>query len=158
MNRIAKFFRDYSLARFLLPLGLILLVVSVFLWRTANTRQGYPQTDAVVSRAELEEEAHYEGNEQKEATYRIFVKYTVDGREYEEDYGVHPEMKPGTTVRIDYNPKDPHDIMQPIASWLPIAVMAAGIGSLAGCAVSIVNTRKKNLKLKKQEEEWKHGS
>lgn len=157
MNRIAKFFRDYSLARFLLPLGLILIVVSVFMFRTSSIRSGYPQTDAVVSRTELAEPEHYEGSDRKEATYQIFVKYTVDGQEYEEDFGIHPEMKIGTTVRIDYNPADPHDISSPIGAWLPIVFAAGGAAALVGCVVSIVNTRKKNLKLKAQEEEWKNG-
>ena len=158
MNRIAQFFRDYSFAGFFLPLGLILIVVGGFMLHVANTRQSYPQAVAVVSRTELDEEAHYEGNEWKNATYRIFVKYSVDGTEYEEELGVFPEMNIGATMRIDYNPSDPTDISQPVAPWMPIAFFGGGAAALVAAGVSIVRTRKKNQRLKAQEEEWAHGN
>ena len=157
MNRLAKFLRDYSFARFFLPLGLILIIFGIAETRISETRKNYPQTDAVVSRTELYEEAHKEGDGEEEATYRIFVRYTVDGQEYEAEYGILPELEEGTSVRIDYNPDDPRDISQPTGKILPTATIPAGIAALAAAFISIGKTRKKNAALKRQEEGWKKG-
>ena len=158
MNRIAKFFRDYSFARFVLPLGLVLIIFGCIMYGPVLARQSYPQTVAVVSRTELFEEAYSENGTHHEATYRIFVKYTVGGTEYEEEYGVLPEMKVGTALKINYNAADPHDIGQPNSILLPIGMVVSGIVLLAVGVISIIKTRQKNKALKLQEEEWKHGS
>ena len=157
MDKVVRFFRDYALARFLVPLGILLIVFGVILSGIQNTRKNYPQVNGVVSKADLYEEAHYEGDEHVDATYTIYVKYTVDGKEYEESLGELPEMKVGTTVKLDYNPDDPTDISQPTGVILPIAMMAAGVAVLVGAVVSIVTTVKRNKALRKQEEEWKNG-
>lgn len=157
MNRFATFLRDYAFARFFLPLGLGLIVFGIVLYGITDTRKNYPKTEAEVSGVELYEEAYDEGDTHHEATYRIFVKYTVDGQEYEEEFGVAPEMKVGTTVQIDYNPSDPTDISQPTGFWLPIAMIAGGIAAMVAGCISIYRTRKKNAALRKQEEEWKNG-
>ena len=158
MNKIAKFFRDYSFAGFVLPFGLILIAVSIVVFGIVDTRKAYPQTDAVITRCELAQEGYYDANHDwQEATYHVFVRYAVDGAEYEEEYGVLPEMKAGEKVRIDYNPQDPRDISQPTGIIVPIVMSAAGAAALIAGAVSIVRTRKKNDALKRQEEEWKHG-
>lgn len=157
MNKIISFLRDYALARFLIPVGIILIVFGIIVSGISNTRKDYPQTDAVVSKAELYEEAHTEGDNHVDATYTIYVRYTVDGKEYEQELGVLPEMKPGTTVKIDYDPKDPTNISQPVGKILPIAMMAAGAAMLIGGIVSIIHTANKNKTLKKQEEEWQNG-
>ncbi len=157
MNRIAKFFRDYALARFALPAGLILLVFGIFVINPVAKRLNYPQTEATVTKAELYEEAYYDGDTHRDATYRIFVKYNVDADEYEEEYGIFPEMKVGSTVKINYNPEDPRDIGQPNSMLLPYGLIAGGCAVLAVGIVSIIRTRKKNEALKKQEEEWKNG-
>ena len=158
LSRIAKFQRDYALARILIPAGLFLIVFGCFFLNTATTRKGYPRTDAIVTRSELYEEEHYEGDTLQEATFRIFVKYTVDGREYEGEYGIRPELKPGTAVRIDYNPDNPKDISQPVGLWLPAGQILGGAAALIAGILSMVNTLKKNRKLKEQEEEWSHGN
>ncbi len=158
MNKIAKFFRDYAFARFAIPAGLILIVFGYILFGIVNTRKDYPQTTATVTKVELYEEAHWDGDTEQEATYQIFVKYTVDGTEYEEELGILPEMKVGQTVKIDYDPKDPHNISQPTGAWLPIAIAALGIVALIAGIVSVVKTRKKNIALKHQEKEWANGN
>ncbi len=157
MNSIAKFFRDYAVARFALPMGLILIVFGICIISPVTTRLNYPQTEATVTKVELYEDAYYDGDTHYDATYRIFVKYNVNGEEYEEEYGVFPEMKVGTTVKINYNPNDYHDIGQPNSILLPYGIIAGGVVALAVGIVSIIRTRKKNEGLKKQEEEWKNG-
>lgn len=158
MNRIARFLRDYALARFLLPLGVIAIIFGCFAIGPVARRLNYPTTQATVTRAELFEAEYNDGDTHHDATYTITVKYTVDGVEYEEEYGVFPQMKEGETVTINYNPKDHRDIGQPNSMLLPYGIIAAGIAALAVGIVNIIRTNRKNRALKKQEEAWKHGN
>lgn len=158
MNRFARFLRDYALARFLLPLGVIAIIFGCVAIGPVATRLNYPKTQATVTRAELYEEAYDEGDTHHDATYTIYVRYAVDGEEYEEEYGVHEEMKPGETLTINYNPNDHRDIGQPISMLLPYGIIAAGIAALAGGIVNIIRTNRKNRTLERQEEEWNHGN
>ena len=107
--------------------------------------------------SELYEEAHYEGDTRHDATYTVFVRYAVDGVEYEEEYGVFPAMQEGQAITINYNPDDPRDIGQPNSMLLPYGVIAAGVLALAGGVYSIIRVNRKNRAMKKQEEAWKHG-
>ena len=157
INRFAKFNRDYSLAMFMLPAALILIVFGCISIGPVAKRLNYPQTEATVTRAELYEEAYYDGNTHHDATYTIFVKYAVDGQEYEEEYGVFPKMNEGDKVTINYNPDDHRDIGQPNSMLLPYGIIAAGAAALAVGVVSIIRARNKNKALKQHEEEWKNG-
>lgn len=157
MNNIVKFFRDYSLARFLLPLGIILIIFGCFMFISINNTKNYIKTDAIVSKTELYEEEHYDGDIHQDATYKVFVKYTVDGKEYNEEYGIFMEYKEGDKVTISYNPLNPSEIAQPINIFFPIALLIGGLLSLTIGIVSIIKTIKKNKVLKFQEEEWKNG-
>lgn len=160
LNRIAKLFRDYAFARFALPAALILIIFGCVIYGPVLARQDYPQTDAVVTRTELYEDAYYDSATEThhDATYRIFVQYSLNGQTYEEEYGIFPEMKVGAKVKIAYNPSDPRDISQPNTVLLPIGIIAGGVVFLAAGVISIMITKNKNKKLKKQEEEWNHGS
>lgn len=157
MNRFAKFMRDYALARFLLPMGVIAIIFGCTAIGPVATRLNYPTTQATVTRVELYEEAYDAGDTHNEATYTITVRYAVDGTEYEEEYGIFPEMKEGEKVTINYNPNDPRDIGQPNSMLLPYGIIAAGVAALAGGIFDVIRVNKKNRALKKQEEEWKHG-
>lgn len=158
MNRMAQFFRDYTFAGFILPVGLILIIFGCVIYGPVFTRQDYPQTDGVVTHIELYEDAYYDRATEThhDATYRIFVKYSVEGKEYEEEYGIFPEMKVGASVKIAFNPNDPHDISQPNTVLLPIGFIAGGAVSLAAGFISVVKTKEKNKRMQQQEDEWKH--
>ena len=156
LNKFAKFNLDYSLALFTLPAALILIVFGCLSIGPVARRLNYPQTEATVTRAELYEEAYSDGETRHDATYTIFVKYTVDGQEYEEEYGVFPKMNAGEKVTINYNPHDYHDIGQPNSMLLPYGMIAAGVAALAVGVVSVIRARNKNKALK-QQEEWQNG-
>ena len=85
LNKFAKMNRAYSLALFMLPAALILIVFGCISIGPVAQRLNYPQTEAIVTKAELYEEVYYDGNTHHDATYTIFVKYTVDGQKYEEE-------------------------------------------------------------------------
>ena len=89
MNNISKFFRETSVGRFFIPLGIVLVVFSIFMFVSMDNTKNYKKTEAVVSRTELYEDSYYDDEGNKvEATYTVYVKYSVDGKDYEEEYGV----------------------------------------------------------------------
>ena len=159
MNKIAKFFRDAGTARFFIPLGIILLIVCVFQYLTIERSKDFIETESVVTKTELVQDEYYDGENHHDAIYKIFVKYTVDGKEYEVEYSELPNIKVGDKIKIAYNPADPTDIVQ-ASSMLWVAVFGlGGIASLIFSAYSIVKVVKKNKKLKLQEEGWaKNGN
>ena len=158
MQRVAKFFRDSYLARFLIPVGLILIVVSIFVFIFVDNTKGYVKTEAVVSNMVLVEEEYtdIDGNFH-DAVYTVTVKYTVNGTEYENELGDYSNLHVGDKITIAYNPSNPNDICQPSGIILPIILLVAGIASTIGGIVSIVVVVRKNKKLKLQEEEWSNA-
>ena len=158
MNKIFKLFRDYSTASFFVPFGIILIVFGCFIFVVKNNTKNYIETEAIVSKTELYEEEYYDGENYHDATYRIFVKYTVDGKEYNEELGILFKHNLGDKVNISYNPEKPSEISQPTSIILPIALILGGIVSLIISILSIVKTFKKNKELKIQEEGWNNGN
>lgn len=77
-NNIVKFFRDYSTARFFIPLGIILIIFGCFTFVSINNTKDYIKTEAIVSKTELYEPKHYDGETHFDATYQVYVKYTVN--------------------------------------------------------------------------------
>lgn len=155
MNSIATFFRESRTARFFIPLGIILIVVSIFSFISDNHNKNYIETNATVSKSILvkEETFDVEGNREP-AEYDIYVKYTVDEREYETELGVMYEHKVGEKIKIVYDPNDPTKISQPASPILNFVLLASGIASLVGGIISAINAVKKHKKMKEQERSW----
>ena len=158
MNKLAKFFRDYSVARFFIPLGIILIVFGYFMFVSIDNTKDYIETNAVVSRTVLYEDAYYDGDVHHDATYTVYVRYTVDGVLYDEEFGIFSGYKEGDNVTITYNPENPEEIASPTSIFFPIGFVIAGIISIVISIFSILKTNKKNKELKKQEEEWHNGN
>ena len=158
MNRVATFLRESKNARFFIPLGIILIVVSIFLFISDNHNKDYIKTEATISKVVLVKEESYdaEGNHE-EAMYDIFVKYVVDGNEYETLLGEMYEHKVGEKIDIVYNPENPKEISQPASMILNIVLLVGGVASITGGTISIINNINKNRKMKEQEKRWKNG-
>ncbi|MBR1413254.1 MAG: hypothetical protein IJ574_01105 [Bacilli bacterium] len=158
MNNIATFFRESKTARFFIPLGIILIIVSIFMFVIDKNNKDYIPTVATITKTELSREAttDQEGN-REEAMYYVYIKYTVDGKEYEAELGEMFEQKIGDKIDIVYNPKDPTNISMPASPILNTVLLVGGIASLVGGIISAVNTVKRQKTLKKQEESWNNG-
>ena len=151
MNNIITFLRESRTARFLIPMGIIFIIFSIFLFITDNNNKNYIETTATVSRTELVSEATTDANgNREEAMYKIFVKYTIDGYEYDNELGEMFEKKVGDKIKIVYNPDNPNEISQPSNIILNICLLVAGIASLIGGIISIVNVIKRNKNKKKE--------
>ena len=123
-----------------------------------NKSKDFIKTEATVSRTQLVSEETYdaEGN-REEAQYKIWVKYTVDGIEYEADYGIMPKREVGEKVNIIYDPKDPNNIASPASPIINAVLIVGGVASLVGGIISAVNAVKRHKKMKEQERSWENG-
>ena len=158
MNNVFKFFRETSTGRFFIPLGIILVIFGIVFLFSINNSKNFIKTEAVVSKLELFEEAYNNGDTEFDATYTVYVKYTVDGVDYEEEYGVFSDYKENDKVTIAYNPDNPKEIVQPNSIILPIILIILGILSFTFGVISLVKSIKKYKKLKLQEKEWENGN
>ena len=159
MNKMAVFFRESKAARFLIPVGITLIIFGILLFVVSKNNKDYIETEATVSKVELysEESFDVDGNVEP-AQYTIYVKYMVDEKEYENELGIMFEMKVGDKVTIVYNPKDPNQISQPSSLLLNIIILVSGVASLLGGIISAVNAVKRQRKLRSQEEKWENGN
>ena len=157
INKIAKFSRDYSFSCGAILFGIIVIIFGTVAFKVNNERLDYPMIQAEVTKVTLEHEAYDVGDTHYDATYTVDIRYSVDGQEYEAVLEDQPEIKPGETTEIDYNPSDPTEIGHHEAAWFPVIIIIVGmVGAIVG-VISMVKMRNKNRKLKQQEEEWKNG-
>ena len=156
MNGLTRFFRESMAARFLIPVGIILIIFSIFMFFSNNKTKNYIKVEVEVSKVELyeEETTDSEGNK-VEALYTVYVKYTVDGVEYEEEYGQFSGYKVGDKKTLVYNPDNPKEISDPPSLLFTLIFLGLGVGFLVGGIISAVNAVKKYKKMKAQEEGWK---
>ena len=155
MNKIIMFFRESITARFFMPLGIILIVFGVIIFGINKENQNYIKTNAIVSRMDLVRESYIDENHNEvEATYNVYVKYNVDGKEYEEELGELSGYKENQEITIYYNPDDPVKITQTKSLVLPIVMILFGFVSFVGGIISGLNAIKRIKKMNDQEREW----
>ena len=158
MNKLATILRESVLARFMIPAGLILTVCGIIFFYVNQQNQDYIKTESTVSNVELEQEAYTDADGSRvEATYTVTVKYTVDGKEYEEELNGLGKSQVGDKMTIYYDPEDPSMITQTKSLVIPMIMILAGIAVLAGGIVSAVHAVQRYKKMKEQEEEWTNG-
>lgn len=158
MNKMASFMRVTYVGRALIPIGLILMVVSIFFFRSVDHIRDFKKTEAVVSRLEHAEDEYTDDQGQHhDATDTVYVKYSADGKEYEEQFGVLSGYKVGDSLSICYNPLDPKEISSPASILLPIAMLGGGAAVFIGGIISLMRAARKQKALRKQEEEWANG-
>ena len=158
MNKIITIIRESALARFLIPAGIILIVFGVVFFGASKRNQHYKQTSAQVTSVTLEEAASTDVNGNRtEATYSLGIRYTVDGKEYENDLSGMSKREAGDRIVIYYDPDDPNMITQTKSLIIPLVIIAAGIGAVVAGIVSGVNVIRRYNRMKAQEREWSHG-
>ena len=158
MNKIITIIRESALARFLIPAGIILIVFGVIFFGASKRNQHYKQTSAQVTSVTLEEAASTDVNGNRtEATYTLGIRYTVDGKEYENDLSGMSKREAGDRIVIYYDPDDPNMITQTKSLIIPLVIIAAGIGAVVAGIVSGVNVIRRYNRMKAQEREWNHG-
>ena len=158
MNKLAAIFRESIAARFLIPAGIMLIAFGIIYLNASIQNKDFIKTEAVVSKCELEEEAHTEPDGSRvEATYLVTVRLTVDGKEYEAELGGMSEYKEGDKLTVYYNPADPTHVTMSISRLIPAIIIAVGAAAVIGGVVSGVKGFKRYQKMRAQEKEWTYG-
>lgn len=140
MQKTTSILKSANIGKFLVPAGVMLILFSIFMFYVVTSSQGYMETDAVVTRTEEYEKPTesdetevdlfdvFENERDKKST--VYVKYTVNGTEYEEVYGVFTGYKEGDRIRICYDPDDPKTLTQPGSLLHPAVILAVGIAAV----------------------------
>lgn len=159
MNKLSTFLRESRTARFLIPMGICLIVFGFIVLAIDKNNKDYIKTEAEVTKTELVEEAYVDANDDVvQASYRIFVKYTVDGKEYETELGILPEIKVGEKVQIAYNPENPAQITQQINPIVTFIIIGGGAVALIAGVLSALKAIDKHKEMKEQEKGWSNGN
>ena len=131
--------KESKLSLFLIPAGIVLIVFSIFMFISAEHNKNYIETEATVSRIVLAKEETFDidGNLEP-AEYDTYVKYTVDGTEYEELLAQMPKLEIGRKMKIVYDPNNPKNISQPASPILNLVLLVGGIAAvIAGIVIAI---------------------
>ena len=157
MNKMFSFMRESSTARFLIPVGVILIVFGAFMFFIDSKNQNYIKIEATIIDVEEKEDIITDEDGNHTTTiYNVTLSYTVDGKEYTGTLENVSKHKVLDKMSIYYNPTNPNQITQTKSLILPLGIVIAGIISLVGGILSAVNAVKRHQKMKEQERSWKN--
>ena len=155
MNKMFTFMRESQVARFFIPVGLILIICGIVVFVITLKNQNYIKIEATVANVSETQESYVDSDETNITTvYNVTLNYIVDGEEYVQTLDNVSKCKVGDKMIIYYNPNDPNQITQSKSIILPIAMIIGGVASLTGGIISVVNVVKRHNKMKEQERSW----
>lgn len=158
MNKMFTFMRESSIARFFIPLGVILIIFGVIIFVINMQNQNYLKIESTILDIKVLEEAYTDADgNQVDETYSATIEYTVDGKKYQQTLDNVSKYNVGDKMTIYYNPQDPNQITQSKTLIIPIVMIVAGITAVIGGIVSSVNAVKRHKKMKEQERSWANG-
>ena len=127
---------------FILFIGMIMIAIGTAFFISVSGQFRYKKVTASVSRLELYQEEHAGSFTHEEASYTTYVKYTVDGKEYEEELGILSNVMVGERMTLRYDPENPAQIMTDTSIVLPVVIIAGGGVMLIISLISFLRTRK----------------
>ena len=159
MRKFIQLMQETTLGRFLLPAVIIFIIFGLVTMGKITDARNFKEVSAVVTKTELYQEAYVEDGKQHDAEYEVYVKYTVNGKEYESELGIMSGVKTGDAMKVYYNPADPGEVVQ-MRNQAIIPYIALGVGAVAliGGIVSVLKALQKIRRLEEQEAEWSNGN
>lgn len=155
MSKIATLLRESGSARFLIPVGIMLVIFGTLMFYINAQNQDYVKATATVTRAVLAEEAYTDADGNRvEATYDVDITYIADGGMYAQTLTGMSECKAGDKLTIYYDPSDPSRITQTKSLIIPLIMIVGGAAALVGGIGSGKNALKRYKKMKEQEKGW----
>ena len=111
MNKFVNFMRDYVFARSVIPIGIIVIAIGIYASTIYGDRKYYPRCEATVTDSELLRGSYGSEDNPDSRVYRNYIKYTVDGQEYECELNFSSSsMKNGDRLELLYDPAHPYKI------------------------------------------------
>lgn len=120
-----------------IAIACVLIIVSVVLLifgiKNVNKTKSYNKTTAVITQIESDYDVAIE-----QYDYTVYVKYTIDGIEYENVLGSYLQgYKEGKEVEIYYSPTNPNDILAASPFTIYMSFVIAGVAFVAGIILMV---------------------
>ena len=100
------------LSRFGTPLFFLVLMVALIVVNSiigGSQHKDWPSAKATITT--IEEDVSYDADNHRQVDYHTYVKYSIDGRAYDEELGYYEGgYAEGKEVEIRYNPANPRQI------------------------------------------------
>lgn len=155
MNKIARLFRDTGPLRFLLPVGIVLIIFGIFMLKL--TPQKYEQTTGTITAVT---ETLDTTDDVTRTVYDVEFDYTVDGKVYHSSFsGLSDRPAEGDRITVYYDPADPSRISNTKSTGLiGIILIIIGVICIAGGIFSAVKLFGKSRRLDEQIRQASGGS
>jgi flagellar basal body-associated protein FliL len=111
--------------------GIVFIILGV---KSSAEIKNFPEVKATVTKIDTKviEEQDSDGNFSTREEQTVYVKYTVDGKEYNEILQSAPNSKEGDTLTAHYNPKKPTYITGATKGSNTIFIIVGIVVSLIG--------------------------
>ncbi len=123
------------IARFVIPIVLIvggILFVCIGVNQTKNV-DTFKEVNATITNIDVEYGVGEETNQ-----YTVLVKYTVNGKEYEEEIDNYKSSySVGDEITVKYNPQKPEEITAMSKGGLIVYIAVGVVAALAGAVLLI---------------------
>ena len=125
---MSKLFELKKIWKLLLFIGLILIICGgIFIWLYQRYKS-FTEIEAKIYKTEIVHDAYIDKNGNAiDATYDLYIRYTVDGKKYEAILRKKSGFNEGDRINIFYNPNNPLEISQDINIYIPIGLLILGI-------------------------------
>ena len=118
--------------------GVVFLVMGGISMKEINH---YPQVSAVVSHIQRDWVPDSDGYDHEEI--KIFVTYTVDGKEYTEELqNTKTDLNKGDSITVYYNPENPKEVSGATKGGMALQFAVGGVLLLAGLGTAAVTVIK----------------
>ena len=144
-NKFARFMRNTGPGRFLIPVGIILIIVGILLFAFGGKAKDYVETTGkvinVVENEPIDTESNY--------TYDVYFKYEVETVEYENYFSnLGTKYNVGDTIKLYYLASDPSKVSNTKGTFLfGLIALGLGVAALVGGIVITILKFKKSKEL-----------
>lgn len=142
MEKLVRLMKDTGPARFLVPVGLVLIIFGCIMFgmKSDNFVEGVATITSVTE--------DFTGSEKE---YDIGISYTVDGKQYNGVFdNLSGEFKTGSQISVWYDPEDPQRITNAkTPAFVPPVMIAAGVLAVIFGILQTVKAMKKSKELDK---------
>ena len=142
-NKFIRFMRNTGPARFLIPVGLILIILGIVLLGFKTDK--YVET---VGRITSVTEGMFD-EENNQQQYDVDFAYTVDGKEYTGSFGnLTGKFNVGDDIKVYYDPEEPTKTTDSkLGGIIPPVMIGLGAIAIVGGVLTAVKAFKKSRKL-----------
>ena len=125
-----------------LLMALVFFAAGVFLivlgFQNSKQQKTFTETTAVITRIEREPRA----GSDREYDYHVFVKYTVGGKEYENELGEYSSsFKEGAAISIKYDPANPNNIIAAAGTFRTVMFIMGTVAIISSLVLALKTIR-----------------